>query len=159
TRFGPTGGNSLPDPPSAPIATPSAKGAVTITVPGVSDNNDGKLSYRIYRSGVAKPIAKVRAESWPWSKPTIRFADKGLPVGSRVSYRVAVNDGTVSTPRSLPTPLVTVPAARPRTYQALLRSTAPRAVNWRLDKSTTTQPDSSGNLRTGTLVGGVATGQ
>lgn len=159
TRFGPGGANSLPETPAPPVATPSAKGAVTVTVQGVSDDDDGVLSYRLYRNGGPNPIARFKAESWPWSKPTIRFVDKNRKPGSPVLYQVVVNDGKVSSPRSPATPFVIVPAANPKTYQATLRAAARPAVYWRLHGTGTTQSDSSGSGRTGTVIGGVATGQ
>jgi len=158
TRFGPTGGNSVPDTPLAPTVTATAAGTLAIVAQGVADNNDGVLSYRLYRNGGASPIARLSVESWPWSLPALRFVDTGRPVGSAISYQVVASDGSASSLRSPASAPVVVWGIKQPVYQAAARKVKP-TVYWRLNGSATTQADSSGNGRTGVVVGGVTRAQ
>jgi Concanavalin A-like lectin/glucanases superfamily/Domain of unknown function (DUF5122) beta-propeller len=158
TRFGPAGGNSVPQTPVAPVATATAPRTVTIVAQGVADNNDGVLSYRLYRNGGASPIARIKVESWPWSLPTLRFVDKNRPVGQPVTYQVLANDGSSSSARSPASVPVVVTGTKQPVYQSAVRKVPP-SVFWRLHGVGTTQSDSSGNKRTGVVVGGVTLGQ
>lgn len=158
TRFGPTGGNSVPETPLIPTVTATAPGTLTIVAQGVADNNDGVLSYRLYRNGGANPIARISVESWPWSLPTLRFVDKGRPVGSAIQYQLLATDGAASSLRSPPTWPVTVKGTKQPVYQSAARKVKP-TIYWRLHGTGISQPDSSGNGRTGLVVGGVALGQ
>ncbi len=158
TRFGPTGGNSVPDTPLAPTVMATGPGAVAIVGRGVADNNDGVLSYRLYRNGGANPIARVKVESWPWSLPTLRFIDKGRKVGSVNTYQIVANDGKVSSPRSPASAPVLVTGTKQPVYQSAARQVKPMLF-WRFNGGGTTQSDSSGNHRTGVVVGGVTRAQ
>ncbi len=157
-RFGPSGGNSRPETPAAPIATATAPQTVTIVANGVADNNDGVLTYKLFRNGGTSPIARVKVESWPWSRPVLRFVDTGRPVGSKQTYQIVVNDGTTDGLRSPASAPVVVGGTKPVVYQTAVRAVPP-TVYWRLHGTGTSQSDSSGNGRTGTTVGGVARGQ
>jgi hypothetical protein len=157
-RFGPTGVNSTPDVPTAPRVTPTAAGTLSISAEGVSDNNNGVLTYALYRDGGSTPIATTSDESWPWSKPVLRFIDSGLTAGTSHTYQLTASDGTATSvrgPASLP---VTVGWQNPPTYPAAV-STVGSTVHWQLDGATSPLADSSGNGNTGTIVGGVTTGQ
>ncbi len=157
TRFGPSGGNSVPDTPLAPTVTATAPRTLTIVAQGVADNNDGVLSYRLYRNGGANPIARLKVESWPWSLPTLRFVDKNRPVGSAITYQLIANDGSASSLRSPASAPVVVNGTKPPVYQSTARKVKP-TVYWRFNAATTKQSDSSGNGRTGTVTGGVTLG-
>ncbi len=52
-RFSLNGGNSAPEVPTTPRVTPTAAGTLSISVEAVSDDNDGTLTYRLYRDGGA----------------------------------------------------------------------------------------------------------
>jgi hypothetical protein len=158
TRFGPTGGNSVPETPLAPTVTATAPGTLTIVAQGVADNNDGVLSYRLYRNGGTSPIARISVESWPWSLPTLRFVDKGRPVGTAITYQLVANDGAANSLRSPASAPTVVWGIKQPVYQAAARKVKP-SVYWRLNGLGTTQSDSSGNRRTGVVVGGVTRGQ
>ena len=158
TRFGPTGGNSVPETPLAPTVTATAAGTVAIVAQGVADNNDGVLSYRLYRNGGASPIARISVESWPWSLPTLRFVDKNRPVGTAVTYQLVAFDGSASSLRSPASAPVVVWGIKQPAYQSAARKVKP-SVYWRLNGGTINQSDSSGNHRTGVVVGGVTRGQ
>jgi len=158
TRFGTGGGNSLPGTPAAPVATATGPKTVTIVGSGVADNNDGVLTYKIFRNGGTSPIARVKVESWPWSRPVLRFVDKGRPAGSTQTYQIVANDGVTDGARSPASAPVVVSGKKPAQYQSSVRAVPP-TVYWRLHGGGSSQSDSSGKGRTGTVVGGVTTGQ
>jgi Concanavalin A-like lectin/glucanases superfamily len=136
---------------------PTAANTLTVLVPTSDDADSGTLTYRIYRDGAASPVATMTAESYTWSRPTLRFDDKGLAAGSTHSYRVTASDGTFTSARSTAisgTVASSAPPAFPTAVSSLLPS-----VWWRLDDSGGTAADSGvTGLSTGTFVGGVTTG-
>jgi chitodextrinase len=158
TRFGPNGGNSTPSTPLAPTVTTSSAGTVTVTVRGVPDNNNGTLTYRLFRNGGTTPIATAQAESWPWSLPTLRFDDTGRAAGSVNSYRVSVSDGTATSALSPVSASVTASGSNPSTYTAAVRANSP-ASYWRFNEAAGPVLGSSTSGAEGVAVGGVSRGQ
>ncbi|MCC6226451.1 MAG: hypothetical protein IT195_08600 [Microthrixaceae bacterium] len=156
-RFTPSGANSAPAAPPAPIATATNAGVVDIAVPATSDRDDGTLTYRLYRDGGSTPIATQVVESWPFSKPVLRFTDSGLAAGSTHTYTVRANDGTTTSASSPASNTVTVSGADPASVDTVVLAAAPSAY-WRLADAAGTVADSSGNGRTGVAQGGVSTG-
>lgn len=112
------------------------------------------LTYRLYRDGGNTPIATQTAESWPWTRPVLRFEDSGLPAGSSHTYQLQANDGTASGSRSPASVPVTVSSIAPPTYQSRLLAAAPTSY-WRLHTSGPLMADSSNNNRPGRIEGGV----
>ncbi len=159
TRFTPTGGNSAPvTPGSAPRVTPTAAGTLSVNVQGTSDNNDGVLTYNLYRDGGNTPVATTTAESWPWSLPDVRFIDSGLTAGTSHTYQVSASDGSLTSGRSPASLPSIVGWANPPVYPTAVSGVGAR-VHWRLDGAGSPQADASGNGSTGDIVGGVTTGQ
>ncbi len=154
TRFTTSGGNSAPQTPVAPTGTASAAGHLTIVANGVADDNNGVLTYRLYRDGGNTPIATRTAESWPWSRPVLRFEDSGLAASSSHTYQIQANDGTTSGSRSPASLAVTVRATSPATYQKQMLATSP-ASYWRLHTLGPLMADTSPNKSRGRVVGGV----
>jgi hypothetical protein len=136
---------------------PTRAGTLTVTVPAVEDPDSGTLTYRIYRDGGTTPVSTQTVESFPWSRPVIRFDDTGLSAGSH-SYRVTASDGTRTSALSTAvsgTASATAPASLATRYAAL----APQ-LWWRLNETGPTFADSaSTGLNTGTQQGGTTTGQ
>ncbi|MEV1286090.1 LamG-like jellyroll fold domain-containing protein [Micromonospora sp. NPDC049679] len=157
TRFRP-GGGTAPDRPVAPTVTATAAGTLTVTFPAVADRDSGTLTYSIYRDGGTTPVATRTAESWPWTRPTLRFDDTGLPAGSSHTYTVAASDGTLSSGRSPNSASATVNGSDPASYPATVLGSGPETY-WRLNDSAGTAADSSPANRAGTYVGGVTRGQ
>lgn len=156
-RFAPKGSNATPAQPPAPVATPTAAGTVEVTVGGTGDNDNGMLTYQLFRDSGTTPIATRAAESWPWSTPTIRFVDTGAAPGTTHTYAVRATDGSATSARSGNSASVTVPTVNPASYASVVASTNP-SLYWRLADSGSTAADASGNGATGTFVGGVSTG-
>jgi hypothetical protein len=134
---------------------PTAANTLTILIPAVEDYDSGHLTYQIYRDSRTTPIATLSAESWPWSRPVLRYDDTGLVAGSTHRYTVTASDGTFTSAKSTAvsgTVASAAPASLPATYTGL----SPQ-VWWRLNDSSSTAADSSGNGNTGTIIG--TTGQ
>ncbi|MFT4081939.1 MAG: PKD domain-containing protein [Nocardioides sp.] len=132
---------------------PTAANTLTVEVPTVEDADSGTLTYRIYRDGGSTAIATLTAESYPWSRPVLRYDDTGLAAGSSHSYRVTASDGVHTSSRSTAVS-GTVASSAPPTYSSTMSGTSP-SLWWRLDDSGATLADSSGNGQTGTEQGGV----
>jgi hypothetical protein len=158
-RFTAAGGNSTPEVPTTPRVTATAAGTLDISAEGVADNNDGVLTYRLYRDGGANPIATATAESWPWSRPVLRFKDTGLAAGTTHTYQLTASDGTATTVRGPANLPVRVGHANPPEYPAAVTGAGGATAHWRLDGGSSPLADESGNGNTGTIVGGVGTGQ
>ncbi|GAB2875446.1 hypothetical protein GCM10027026_27840 [Myroides odoratimimus subsp. xuanwuensis] len=132
---------------------PTAANTLTIEVPTVEDVDSGTLTYRVYRNNGAMPVFTQTAESFPWSRPVLRFDDVGLTPGSTHSYRVTASDGVNTSARSTAVS-GTVSSSAPPPYAVRMSGLDPRAW-WRLDDAGTTAVDSSGHGVTGTRIGGV----
>ncbi len=159
TRFTPNGGNSAPrTPTTAPRVVATAAGTLSVSVEGTSDNNDGVLTYNLYRDGGNTPVATTTAESWPWSLPVVRFKDAGLTAGTSHTYQVSASDGSLTSGRSPASLPAIVGWANPPEYPTAV-STIGATAHWRLDDSASPVADATGNAHTGDIVGGVTTGQ
>jgi hypothetical protein len=156
-RYSPTGTNAAPDRPAAPRAVATAAGTIEVTVGGVSDRDDGVLTYALYRDGGSTPIATRQVESYPWSLPTVRFTDAHLAGGSAHTYAVSVSDGIVTTARSASSASVVAPSSAPAPFPSVVASAGPASF-WRLADGGATAADSSGANAPGTFVGGVTRG-
>jgi hypothetical protein len=136
---------------------PTAANTLTVLVPTSTDADNGTLTYRIYRDNGANPVATMSAESYTWSRPTLRFDDKNLAAGSTHSYRVTASDGAFTSARSTAVS-GRVANSAPPAFATATSSLNPQAW-WRLNDSGSTAADSSSTgTNTGTFVGGVTTG-
>ncbi|HTW20406.1 MAG TPA: LamG domain-containing protein [Mycobacteriales bacterium] len=153
-RFAP--GTSAPPtkPAVAPLVYPSGPDQLAISVPAVTDSDNGVLTYTLYRGSTV--VGTATAESWPWAQPTVRFLDSGLKSGTSYTYTYKASDGTTTTAASPKSTAVTALATVP-TYQSEVSSLAP-SLNWHLDDTGTQATDSSGNGEVGDFEGGVTTG-
>ncbi|MGL5809593.1 MAG: LamG domain-containing protein [Nocardioides sp.] len=131
-------------------------GTLTVEFPAVHDPDSGTLTYRVYRD-TNTLVGTVQAESWHWSRPVLRVDDTGLAAGSTHTYQVTASDGTFTSNRSTSVS-GTVRTTVPPSYQSAVSGLNPLQW-WRLDDAGGTAADASGNGRTGSFQGGVATGQ
>lgn len=159
TRFTPNGGDAAPEAPTTPRVTATAAGTLEVSADGVRDNDDGQITYSLYRDGGASPIASQTVESWPWSRPTIRFKDSGLVAGTTHTYQLTASDGTLTSARGPSSLAVRVGWQNPPQYPAAVTTAGGAVAHWRLDGASSPLADSSGNANTGNIVGGVTTGQ
>ncbi|WP_199737943.1 LamG-like jellyroll fold domain-containing protein [Cellulomonas sp. PhB150] len=80
---------------TTPIRAESLRaGEVQVSWRASYDDDDGKLTYRVYRNGAATPVATVQAESRWWSRPQVSIRDTSVTPGQTYTYRVTASDGT-----------------------------------------------------------------
>ena len=136
---------------------PTRANTLTVEIPAVDDADSGTLTYRLYRDGGATPIATLTAESYPWSRPVLRYDDTGLAGGSTHSYRVSASDGTLTSAQSTAVS-GTAASSAPASFASAMSSLNP-LVWWRLNDSGSTAADSSATAsHPGDFEGGVTTG-
>lgn len=148
TRFAP-GSAATPKQPDAPTVVATKAGQLTVTFPATYDPDNGTLTYRVYRTGggAAVNVYTTTNISWPWTRPVMRYDDRGLTAGRTYSYYVIASDGTHSSAASVST-AGTVSAAVPATLSKLVVG-LPSQAYWRMD----TTVDSSGQGNTMSPVG------
>ena len=131
--------------PKAPAATATRVGNdVTVRWTGSSDQDNAKLSYRVYRNGVAIYALDGQAAPW-WVNKSYVYRDRNVPAGA--TYTVKVFDAFGLTAQT------TVGAPASAGYAATVLAAQP-SLFWRLDESNgVTVRDASGNNRTGTYRG------
>ncbi len=155
--FRPTPDNA-PARPTAPTVTSTSAGVENVTFTGVSDPDDGTLTYSIYRNGVTNPVGTVVATSWPWALPVLHFEDKGLTPGSSHTYTVTASDGTLTSAKSPASASVVVSSTSPTvTYQQAVLSNNPSFL-WPLNDTGSTAADASPNGFNGTYESGTTQG-
>lgn len=76
---------------AAPQATSPSAGRVTVTFPAAFDQDDQRLTYELYRSGTATPVAVTTEASNFWTIPSLSLSDAGLGGGS-YTYTVRAVD-------------------------------------------------------------------
>lgn len=153
-RFEPKGSDAAPVTPAAPRAVSGRAGTVTVTVAGTWDRDNGVLGYEVQR-GDGSTLGSAGAESWAWSRPTLRFTDTGSAAGSAVRYRVRARGGAATSGWSAWSGTVTVRAADPAPFADAVLAAAPD-VYWRLGDAGAALADASGNGRTATASDGAA---
>jgi hypothetical protein len=125
-----------------------------INATGVADNNDGVLTYRLYRNGGNTPIATTTAESWPWTRPSLRFVDQGLNNGANVTYQLQATDGSATGGRSQASASVQVVGGSVPSYSSRVNAASPVSY-WPLHTLGPLMADASNQKRTGRIEGGV----
>lgn len=151
TRFasGPdTGAPSLPQ----TSVTSIAPGAVKVSWQSSIDNDDGLLTYRVYRNGGTTPVYTVSASSLPWVRPQITYTDTDVTPGVKYTYRVSASDGTNTSALS-PNASATVPTSAEAYPTQVLADGA--TLYWRYDAASGSyNADSSTGDDSGISVGG-----
>jgi hypothetical protein len=155
--FRPTPDNA-PATPKKPTVTSTSTGVDSVTFTGVSDPDDGTLTYSIYRNGVTAPVGTLTATSWPWALPVLHFQDTGLTPGSSHTYTVTASDGSLTSAKSPASAAVTVSSTSPTvSYQQAVLSNNPSFL-WPLNDTGSTAADASPNGFNGTYESGTTQG-
>lgn len=133
---------------------PTAARTLSVEVPTVEDVDSGTLTYRFYRDGGSTPVYTTTVESFPWSRPVIRWDDTGLAAGSTHSYRISASDGVHTS--ALSTAVSgTVATTAPNPFASVMSGLGP-VTWWRLDDAGGTAADSSASqANPGLYQGGV----
>ncbi len=150
---------TTPGRPAAPTVRSTSAGVDSVTFTGVSDSDDGTLTYRIYRDGGTTPIAAISAASWPWALPVLHYRDAGLVAGSTHTYTVSAGDGVhISAKSAASAPVAVAKVSPPLSYWQTVLNDHPSFL-WKLsEKSGTTAADSSPNGFTGRYQPGTTLG-
>jgi Concanavalin A-like lectin/glucanases superfamily len=158
-RFTPTPDSTAPKRPAAPTAISTSAGVDSVTFTGVSDPDDGTLTYNIYRDAGTAPIATLTATSWPWALPVLHYRDAGLVPGSSHTYRVTASDGTHITAKSVASAAVVVSSTSPAlSYSDTVKADNP-AFFWPLNETSgSTANDASPNGFNGIYESGTTQG-
>lgn len=127
-----------------PTLQPRTSTSVSGSFPTVWDRDGLSLTYRVLRDdrGEGAPVATLRSESTPWSRPRLTFVDSDVVPGWRYTYRVVAADADGNT---LAGDAVTVTAAESglqRGYAGAVLADEPTHY-WRLGQAAgaTTAPD------------------
>jgi hypothetical protein len=145
-RFAPTPDVTTPAKPVKPTVTSTSAGVDSVSFPAVSDQDDGTLTYSIYRNGVTAPVGTLTATSWPWALPVLHFRDSGLTPGSAHTYQVTASDGVNTSAKSPASDSVTVASTSPAlSYTQTVLADHPSFL-WQLNETSgSTAADSSPN--------------
>jgi hypothetical protein len=136
--FAPGPDVTSPGKPGQPTVTSTSAGVDSVSFTGASDQDDGTLTYQVFRDGGKSPIATLTATSWPWALPVLHYRDAGLTPGSAHSYTVTASDGTHTSAMSPASAPVTVSANNPSlSYQQRVIQASP-SFFWTLGESSGT---------------------
>ncbi|MFD9336737.1 LamG-like jellyroll fold domain-containing protein [Streptomyces sp. NPDC060028] len=130
TRFASTGDVGAPTTPVASAAAVKPN-EVQVRWRTSYDQDDSKLTYRIYRNGSGTPIATVVADSVEWERPQASWIDATAKAGQSYSYRVTATDGAGNTSALSASVSVTVPTSV-QTYPNQVRADGAN-LYWRYD--------------------------
>ncbi|WP_328300885.1 DNRLRE domain-containing protein [Streptomyces sp. NBC_00435] len=108
TRFASTGDVGAPTTPVSSVSSVKP-GEVQVRWRTSYDQDDSKLTYRIYRNGSATPIATVSAESLAWQRQQASWTDSTAKAGQSYSYRVSATDAAGNTSALSASTSVSVP--------------------------------------------------
>jgi hypothetical protein len=124
---------SAPAAPAAPAAVSTSRGVDSVSVPAVSDHDNGLLTYNFYRNG---RFAGARTRvSWPWALPLVHFRDSGRKPGRTFFYTVRVCDPSGScSPFSPRSKKVTVASKNPTGYIKRVLASKPSFL-WELSET------------------------
>ncbi|WP_078937820.1 DUF7594 domain-containing protein [Streptomyces virginiae] len=134
TRFASVGDTGAP---TAPIASVSSVEPAEAKIRWRTsyDQDDSRLTYRIYRNGSKTPIAAVAADSLEWERRQASWTDTTVKVGNAYTYRVTATDAAGNTSAPSATASVVVPATA-QAYPSRVRADG-ADLYWRYDDSIT----------------------
>ncbi|MFJ6794264.1 LamG-like jellyroll fold domain-containing protein [Streptomyces sp. NPDC091268] len=130
TRFASTGDVGAPTTPVASAAAVKPN-EVQVRWRTSYDQDDSKLTYRIYRNGSATPIASVVADSVEWERTQASWVDTTAKAGQSYSYRISATDGAGNTSALSASVSATVPTSV-QAYPNQVRSDGAN-LYWRYD--------------------------
>ncbi|MFI8103613.1 DNRLRE domain-containing protein [Streptomyces sp. NPDC086023] len=148
TRFASTGDVGAP---TTPVASASSvkPGEAQVRWRTSYDQDDSKLTYRVYRNGSATPVATVTAESLEWERPQASWTDTTVKAGNSYTYRVTATDAAGNTSALSTASTVTVPASV-QAYPNQVRQDGAE-LYWRYDDAVTPYVADSSNGNTSGL--------
>lgn len=94
TRFASGPASAAPSVPLKVSAESLEAGKIQVRWRTSSDNDDGRLTYRIYRDGSSTALATVTGDATWWHQPQASYIDEDVVPGRSYSYRVTASDET-----------------------------------------------------------------
>ncbi len=147
TRFGTGPAQAAPTAPAISVGSYQA-GQVEVRLRAGFDNDDGTLTYAIYRDGGATPVWTGQLTSSWWQRPQFTFVDTQA-AGTTHTYQATASDGTTTTVKAQASGSVTV-ASVASAYDTVVNADNPQ-LHWRLDEASGTfAADSATNAGTPT---------
>ncbi|MFF1559574.1 LamG-like jellyroll fold domain-containing protein [Streptomyces sp. NPDC058279] len=110
TRFASTGDVGAPTTPVVSAASVKP-GEVQVRWRTSYDEDDSKLTYRIYRNGSSTPARTMTADSLEFERQQASWTDTTVKAGQSYTYRVTATDAAGNTSALSATASVTVPAS------------------------------------------------
>ncbi|GHB48844.1 hypothetical protein GCM10010347_18410 [Streptomyces cirratus] len=110
TRFASTGDVGAPTTPVASAASVKP-GEVQVRWRTSYDEDDSKLTYRIYRNGSSTPAHTMTADSLEFERQQASWTDTTVKAGQSYTYRVTATDAAGNTSALSATASVTVPVS------------------------------------------------
>ncbi|WP_168441108.1 RICIN domain-containing protein, partial [Microbacterium sp. K19] len=107
-----------------PTAVRTGQNQVGVTIPANWDRDDLKLTYELYRSGTATPVATATAEATWWKRPVVGLVDTSAPAEATVQYTVVAKDASGNTASSR----ATTPTSNPTGQLSIVSKTSGKAV-------------------------------
>ncbi|MCF6521869.1 DNRLRE domain-containing protein [Streptomyces sp. JJ36] len=83
-----TGDPSVPD----QVTAANVSGGVKVSWRASIDEDDSRLTYRVYRNGSGTPVHTMTADSLFWDRPTLSFTDTTVDGGTDYTYRITASD-------------------------------------------------------------------
>jgi PKD repeat protein len=128
-KVGPVSATTL-----TPIVSTQDAGTLRVSWQADWDQDNTRLTYRLYRDGGAAPISTQTLDTTFYDRPYMGFLDSGLAAGSGHTYRVVVTDPFGNSRTSGTSTSVTVGSTSPSGYAATVL--ADGASNfWPLDEA------------------------
>ncbi|AXK37648.1 fibronectin type III domain-containing protein [Streptomyces armeniacus] len=121
-----TGDPTVPDEVTASNVT---GGDVKVSWRASLDEDDSKLTYKVYRNDSSTPVGTVTADSLFWKRPTVSFTDTDADSGTAYQYRITASDaGDANTSARSAAATVTTPGT-PQQTTVTREATADSYVN------------------------------
>ncbi|MGW0393598.1 CBM96 family carbohydrate-binding protein [Streptomyces sp. NPDC003042] len=130
TRFASTGDVGAPTTPVASAASVKP-GEVQVRWRTSYDQDDSKLTYRIFRNGSGTPVHTMTADSLEFERPQASWTDTTVKAGQSYSYRVTASDAAGNTSALSANVSVTVPTSV-QAYPDKVRTDGAK-LYWRYD--------------------------
>lgn len=128
-RFATGPDTEAPGVPDQVTASNVSGGDVKVSWRASTDEDDSKLTYKIYRNGSSTPVGTVTADSLFWKRPTVSFTDKDAASGTAYQYRITAGDaGDANTSAKSAAASVTTPGT-PQQSTVTREATADSYVN------------------------------
>ncbi|PRB60603.1 RICIN domain-containing protein [Microbacterium sp. MYb45] len=107
-----------------PTVVRTGQNQVGVTIPANWDRDDLKLTYELYRSGTATPVATATSEATWWKRPVVGLVDTSAPAEATVQYTVVAKDASGNTASSR----ATTPTSNPTGQLSIVSKTSGKAV-------------------------------